>query len=66
MIAIRDRCDDVIFASPFTAATSHRKLRLDHVRDHGDGLEAIPALHGDAAPSLTMTVRANYTAVVLS
>jgi hypothetical protein len=33
------------------AAISHRKLRLDHIRDHGDGLEAIPALHGHTAPS---------------
>src|SRR3954468_2709385 len=65
MIAVRARCDAVIFASPFMAATSG-KQRLDHVRDHGDGLRAIPTPDGHAAPSLTMTNRVNYTHVVLS
>jgi hypothetical protein len=38
----------VILDSPFMAATSHHKLGLDHVRDHGDGLEAIQ--HSTAMP----------------
>jgi hypothetical protein len=46
------------------AATSSQ-LRLDHIRDHGNGLKAIPALHNHAAPSLTMTEHANYNPVVL-
>jgi hypothetical protein len=65
MIAMRDRCDAVIFASPFMAAT-YGKHRLDHVRDHGDGLRAIPTPDGHTAPSLTMTSRVKYTNVVLS
>lgn len=65
MIAIRDRCDAVIFASPFTAATSDQ-LRLQHVRDHGDGLRAIPTPDSHAAPSLTMTNHANCTHAFLS
>src|SRR3954466_6489871 len=65
MIAVRDRCDAVIFASPFMAATSG-KQRLDHVRDHSDSLRAIPTPDGHTAPSLTMTNRVNYTNVVLS
>jgi hypothetical protein len=48
------------------AATSRRELRLDHVRDHGDGLRAIPTSDSHAAPSLTMTNYANYTNVVSS